>query len=100
MSYRDGDRPHEHLCRHCFGAFACYFDCPVAEQDGKLLGGMNVCPTCENRGLKNVEVIHPIDKWPYGRPEVHERCCVLFDGKDYCDCKASDASDLEWGEKL
>lgn len=36
--------------------------------------------------------------WPYGPASHHEAVCVLFEGATYCDCKASDASDTEWGE--
>lgn len=36
--------------------------------------------------------------WPYGTPEQHEPCCLLFEGAAYCDCKASAADDLDWGE--
>lgn len=37
--------------------------------------------------------------WPYGPPDHHEECCLLHEtgGNGYCDCKASDASDTEWG---
>ncbi len=37
------------------------------------------------------------NRWPYGPPEKHEDCCGLQDGGAFCDCKASDASDEEWG---
>ena len=39
------------------------------------------------------------NRWPYGQPDFHEECCQLhdFDGVGECDCKASDASDTEWG---
>lgn len=35
----------------------------------------------------------PPERWPYGPPEAHEPCCILWDGGSYCDCAASDASD-------
>lgn len=42
----------------------------------------------------------PDDRWPYGPPDFHEACCLLQRRGIgvYCDCKASDASDVEWGE--
>lgn len=39
----------------------------------------------------------PPERWPYGLPEHHEDCCVLHEGGLYCDCKASDHSDVEHG---
>lgn len=36
--------------------------------------------------------------WPYGPPDFHQECCVLHAGHTYCDCAASDASDVEWGD--
>jgi len=41
----------------------------------------------------------PGARWPFGPPEVHEECCLLHSGGLCCDCKASDASDHEWGVK-
>lgn len=41
----------------------------------------------------------PPDRWPYGSPSFHETCCILRSGGLYCDCKASDCSDEEWGER-
>jgi len=47
----------------------------------------------------------PPERWPYGPPNYHETCCRLyrmsdqsFEGGLYCDCKASDASDTEYGD--
>ena len=37
------------------------------------------------------------EPWPYGDPIFHEDCCLLREGPNYCDCKASDVSDSEWG---
>jgi len=34
----------------------------------------------------------PPEEWPYGPPEIHQDICLLFEGKDYCDCEASDTS--------
>jgi len=34
----------------------------------------------------------PPERWPYGPPEAHQRCCMLFLGGTYCDCEASDES--------
>lgn len=48
---------------------------------------------CTNRAPAS----SPPAAWPYGPPDHHESCCVLFAGRDYCDCKASDASDEEFG---
>lgn len=42
----------------------------------------------------------PGARWPYGPPETHESCCLLHSGGLFCDCRASDASDLEWGMRL
>lgn len=39
----------------------------------------------------------PPERWPYGPPEVHQPACILHGGGLYCDCAASDASDVEWG---
>lgn len=39
----------------------------------------------------------PPERWPYGPPDHHEDCCLLFSDGLYCDCKASDASDAHWG---
>lgn len=39
------------------------------------------------------------DFWPYGPPAFHEPVCLLMEqnGHGYCDCKASDSEDEEWG---
>lgn len=42
----------------------------------------------------------PGERWPYGPPEAHEPCCRLHAGELLCDCKASDASDDEWGVRV
>ena len=39
----------------------------------------------------------PPERWPYGPPDYHEACCRLHAGGLYCDCRASDAEDEEWG---
>lgn len=39
----------------------------------------------------------PPERWPFGPPDHHEECCTLHASGTYCDCKASDASDAEWG---
>lgn len=39
----------------------------------------------------------PGRRWPYGPPDHHEKVCLLHRGGLYCDCTASDASDVEWG---
>lgn len=42
----------------------------------------------------------PPERWPYGPPDFHQKSCTLFDhgGEGlFCDCAASDASDVEWG---
>ena len=39
----------------------------------------------------------PPERWPCGPPTAHEPCCRLHAQGLYCDCRASDASDLEWG---
>lgn len=44
-------------------------------------------------------VIEPQD-WPCGVPEQHEECCLLHEGGEFCDCKASAADDVDWGECL
>ena len=40
-----------------------------------------------------------LESWPYGPAEFHEECCLLHEtqGVGFCDCKASDSSDGEWG---
>lgn len=47
----------------------------------------------------------PPERWPYGPPAAHESCCLLHrmgdasrQGGLYCDCAASDASELDHGE--
>ena len=68
---------------------------------GCCRGGCTTCPTtCDHQwptpdDLVDDETI----VWPYGPPEFHEDCCRLHrhDGVGFCDCKASDASDVEWG---
>lgn len=45
----------------------------------------------------------PGDRWPYGPPSHHEAVCNLFPhlsspGGLFCDCKASAADDVEYGE--
>lgn len=40
----------------------------------------------------------PPERWPFGPPDFHEEVCGLRTGGLFCDCKASDASDEEWGE--
>lgn len=47
-------------------------------------------------GTKLLQSVPP-ERWPYGPPSHHERACVLFENKLYCDCKASDSSDTEHG---
>lgn len=39
----------------------------------------------------------PPERWPYGPPAHHEGVCLLFENGLYCDCKASDSSDVEHG---
>lgn len=39
----------------------------------------------------------PPKDWPYGPPERHQSCCVLYDGEPECDCAASDASNPDFG---
>lgn len=40
----------------------------------------------------------PPERWPYGPPNTHEQNCLLQRGGRWCDCAASDASSLEYGE--
>lgn len=40
----------------------------------------------------------PPERWPYGAPEKHQRCCRLFAGGLACDCAASAADRPECGE--
>ena len=49
--------------------------------------------------LSGGELIRPVppERWPFGPPAYHEKCCSLRSQELYCDCKASDASDTEWG---
>jgi len=37
------------------------------------------------------------ERWPFGPPAFHESACLLFERAGYCDCKASDCDDTEWG---
>lgn len=53
--------------------------------------------TTEPRGEVLVRPVPP-ERWPYGPPAFHEDCCHLREGGLYCDCKASDNSDTEYGE--
>lgn len=40
----------------------------------------------------------PPERWPYGKPDHHERACLLFSRNGrYCDCRASDQSDTQFG---
>ena len=52
--------------------------------------------------LKALRLPEPIDgdSWPFGPPSFHETCCKLHLGAVYCDCKASDASDVEYGRAV
>lgn len=38
-----------------------------------------------------VTLVRPVppERWPYARPEEHEKCCGLQDGGLFCDCDAS-----------
>lgn len=40
----------------------------------------------------------PPERWPYGEPKMHQPGCNLHADGLYCDCAASDASDIEWGQ--
>jgi hypothetical protein len=40
---------------------------------------------------------YTFEPWPYGPPGFHEAVCLLHKGGRYCDCKASDASDDDFG---
>lgn len=50
-------------------------------------------------GCLDCGAISTIEAWPYGPPDFHEDVCLLHGngGLGFCDCKASDASDTEWG---
>lgn len=39
----------------------------------------------------------PPERWPYGPPSHHQRACSLFGRGLFCDCRASDASDVDHG---
>lgn len=39
----------------------------------------------------------PPERWPFGPPSFHEDACKLRKNGLFCDCKASDSSDTEWG---
>lgn len=41
----------------------------------------------------------PPERWPYGPPDQHEKCCNLHSDGLYCDCAASAADDYEHGER-
>lgn len=59
--------------------------CQAIAEDDARLDGVLVAPV-------------PPERWPYGPPSHHEDCCRLHDRGLYCDCKASDASDAEYGD--
>lgn len=44
---------------------------------------------------------HPVppERWPYGPPSFHEDCCNLHFKGLFCDCAASDSTDVDYGEK-
>lgn len=56
-------------------------------------------PREDDLGPDGVTLLRPVpgERWPYGPPSFHEACCRLFAAGLFCDCKASDASDDEWG---
>ncbi len=39
----------------------------------------------------------PPEQWPYGPPAFHESSCLLHSSGLYCDCKASEADDRDYG---
>lgn len=39
----------------------------------------------------------PPECWPYGPPSFHESVCIMHTGGRFCDCKASEADDVDWG---
>lgn len=56
-------------------------------------------PRDEDLDASGIKLRHPVppERWPYGKPEHHETCCKLHTGGLFCDCKASDNSDDEYG---
>ena len=44
------------------------------------------------KGKNYGEAPIPPEEWPYGQPNAHQKCCMLFEGGAYCDCEASEAS--------
>jgi len=46
----------------------------------------------------SLRAVVPPERWPFGPPDFHEDCCRLHAQGLFCDCKASDASDDEWGD--
>lgn len=59
-------------------------------------------PRREDLFPDGVTLVRPVppERWPYGPPEFHEDCCILRKDGLYCDCKASDAGDIEYGESI
>jgi hypothetical protein len=65
-----------------------------------------VCHRCQYCRAKfedcgcSLLLLEKVQGWPYGPPHFHQSCCVLFEGKDYCDCAASSSheDDLDYGE--
>lgn len=77
----------------CWCPHPCPFPpCPCGEDHGSCPGGL--CRDCFHESIWKEDRER---EWPYGPPHMHEDCCVLRRGETYCDCKASDASDTEWG---
>lgn len=75
----------------------CNLSCTTDFVNGILLGGVDCCSGCEFQGFKNIDTLPHIE-WPYGRPQFHESCCLLFSGASYCDCKASAADEPGYGD--
>lgn len=46
----------------------------------------------EPGGWKLIRPVPP-ERWPFGPPEEHDRCCNLHGGGLFCDCGASAADD-------
>lgn len=72
------------------------------QNHGRVITGWTG-PDDDDLDASGIRLVRPVppERWPYGPPSAHETCCMLHRGHNgglYCDCKASDASDDEWGE--
>lgn len=62
-------------------------------------GAVHQCAHQKGHALEHERLPADGTIWPYGPSDFHEDVCRLqiHRGRGFCDCKASDASDTEWG---